>query len=57
MSSTTPGWWKNEEIQALLENMRLETDHNKRYEMWERIQELFYEEVPYVKVGDYATLE
>lgn len=56
MSSTTPGWWENEEIQALLENMRLETDHNKRYEMWERIQELFYEEVPYVKVGDYATL-
>jgi peptide/nickel transport system substrate-binding protein len=56
MSSSVPGWWENAEVQGLLEDMRREVDFDKRYAMWERIQELFYEEVPYVKVGDYATL-
>lgn len=56
MSSSVPGWWENERVEKLLEQMRLEIDFDKRFEMWEEIQEIFYEEVPYVKIGDYATL-
>ncbi len=56
MNKENPGWWKNEEKEELLTRMLVELDPVKRLESWERIQELFYQDVPYVKVCDYATL-
>ena len=55
LKSTSPGWWENDEVNDLFEKLRFESDFNKRYTMVERIQELFYEDVPYIKVGDYAS--
>lgn len=55
MKSSVPGWWQNDEVEKLKARMSIETDFEKRYAMMERIQELFYEDVPYIKIGDYAT--
>ncbi len=55
-NSAVPGWWVNEEVEQLKRDLGLETDFDKRYAMVERIQELFYEDAPYIKIGDYATL-
>jgi len=35
-------------------NLATETDFDKRYKLMEEIQELFYTEIPTIKVGDYA---
>lgn len=55
LQSSSPGWWENAEVADLLEKLRFETNFHKRYAMVTRIQQLFYEDVPYIKVGDYAT--
>jgi peptide/nickel transport system substrate-binding protein len=55
LKSSSPGWWENAEVDDLFEKLRFETDFDKRYAMVARIQELFYEDVPYIKVGDYAS--
>lgn len=55
MKSSVPGWWQNAEVEELKDKMRVEQNFEKRYAMMERIQELFYEDVPYIKIGDYAT--
>ncbi len=51
-----PGWWENEELDQLKKDLVSETDFDKRYAIVERIQELFYEDAPYIKIGDYATM-
>ena len=48
--------WNNSEVQALLDQLRIEHDFDKRYAMWEKIQEIFYQDVPVIKVGDYSNL-
>ena len=39
-----------------MEKLGEETNFDKRYALMEQIQELFYEEVPTIKIGDYANL-
>jgi peptide/nickel transport system substrate-binding protein len=53
---TYAGWWENEELQSLLDQIALEEDFEVRYDLWEQVQLLFYEEVPTVKIGDYSNL-
>ena len=55
-NSSVAGWWVNEEVEQLKNKLAVESNFEKRYAMVERIQELFYEDVPYIKIGDYATL-
>lgn len=55
LMASNPGWWENAEVAALMDDLRFETDQKKRHAMVERIQELFYDDVPYIKIGDYAT--
>ncbi|MDN5323575.1 MAG: peptide/nickel transport system substrate-binding protein [Clostridia bacterium] len=50
------GWWESPRLIKLLDNLAQETEFNKRYAIMEEIQELFYTEIPTVKVGDYANL-
>jgi len=52
MSDTYPGWWATEK-KASLKKPFIETmDQSKRIEIWGKIQELIYEEVPVAKTGD-----
>lgn len=49
---TWPGWWCHQEKDALLQAMMREPDFKKRYALWERVQAVFWEDVPVVKFGD-----
>jgi peptide/nickel transport system substrate-binding protein len=50
------GWWENPDLIAIMDKMGSETDFDKRYQLMEEAQRLFYEDVPCVKVADYANL-
>ncbi|MEW6624130.1 MAG: ABC transporter substrate-binding protein [Bacillota bacterium] len=56
VSPTYAGWWENDTLKGLLDEMAVEEDTKTRYALWEQVQELFYEEVPSVKIGDYSNL-
>jgi peptide/nickel transport system substrate-binding protein len=47
-----PGWWCHEEKNRVMEALIKETDPKKRRALWERVQQLFYEDVGRVKFGD-----
>ena len=51
-----PGWWDSDEKVDLTRQMQSESDFDVRYEIWEQLEELFYEEVPIIQVGDYRML-
>jgi peptide/nickel transport system substrate-binding protein len=52
-----PGWWCLEEKDRALEALVRESDPKKRRVLWERVQQLFYEDVGRIKFGDYFTLD
>ncbi|HEV8306145.1 MAG TPA: ABC transporter substrate-binding protein [Methylomirabilota bacterium] len=52
-----PGWWCHPEKEKLLEAMAREHDTKKRRELMDRIQAIFYDDVPRIKFGDYFQLE
>jgi peptide/nickel transport system substrate-binding protein len=56
VTPTYAGWWANDDLVALLSKMATEEDFATRYALWEQVQELFYDEVPTVKIGDYSNL-
>ena len=43
-------------MQALLEEMEQNDNFDDRYAAMEKIQEIFYDDVPVVKIGDYSNL-
>jgi peptide/nickel transport system substrate-binding protein len=51
-TTSWPGWWDTEEKVELVAQIEQETDFEVRYEAWEQLQELFYEQVPMIKLGD-----
>ncbi len=55
-NSKYAGWWESPELNDYLARMQVEVDFDQRYALAEKIQELFYKEVPTIKVGDYANL-
>ena len=54
---TFQGWWCNEEKERLLADLQGENDIKKRKAIIDRIQNVFYEDVGSVKLGDYFTLD
>jgi len=56
LSPTWPGWYDNAQMRDLLAQLRRETDFAKRYELFGRVQALFWEDVPVIKYGDYFLL-
>ena len=46
------GWWDTPDKNALSEELQRESEHEARFAIWEDIQQLFYEEVPRIKIGD-----
>jgi peptide/nickel transport system substrate-binding protein len=47
-----PGWWCTDDKVEWNERLEREPEFEGRYEAFERLQELFYEEVPMIKFGD-----
>ncbi len=48
--------WDNPEAEKLYSSFCQEPEFDKRYELLSQFQKLVYEEVPYIKVGDYKNL-
>jgi peptide/nickel transport system substrate-binding protein len=55
-SCNWPGWWCHEDKEQWMEALARETDPRKRRAMWEKVQQIFYEDVGRVKYGDYFGL-
>lgn len=55
-SPTWPGWYVSEEKDQLVAALRRESDFEKRMEIWDELQGLFWEDVPVIKFGDYFLL-
>ena len=51
-----PGWWVDEEKDALLSEFNQAVDTAAQAEVWERIQAKIYEEVPIIKIGNFYGL-
>lgn len=55
-AATWPGWWTNAQKDSLLQQMSAEPDHNKRLALETQFQQLWYQQVPMLKVGDFFLL-
>lgn len=55
-SDTWPGWYVSEEKDALVAALRRESNFETRMELWDKLQALFWEDVPVIKYGDYFNL-
>ena len=51
-----PGWWDTPAKKAALGAFNSEPDPAKRAALWAKVQEVVYDEVPYVRVGNFASL-
>lgn len=51
-----PGWWDTPAKEAALAAFNAESDPAKRGKLWAKVQEVVYDEVPYIRVGDFAAL-
>jgi peptide/nickel transport system substrate-binding protein len=51
-----PGWWETPTKKAALTAFNAESDPVKRGALWAKVQEIVYDEVPYIRVGDFAAL-
>jgi peptide/nickel transport system substrate-binding protein len=51
-----PGWWESDAKEEALQAVMEETDVERRQELWDEFQGVFYEDVPVIKVGDFFGL-
>ncbi len=56
LSPSWPGWYENAQMQDYLSQMRRESNFGKRYAIWQKAMQLFWEDVPVIKYGDYFNL-
>jgi peptide/nickel transport system substrate-binding protein len=52
-----PGWWNTPEKHAALDAFDEDTNEAKRLDDWRKIQSLFYQQVPAIKVGEFYNLD
>jgi peptide/nickel transport system substrate-binding protein len=51
-----PGWWSSPAKQEALAALNQEPNPAKRGPLWAKVQQVVYDEVPYVNVGKFASL-
>jgi peptide/nickel transport system substrate-binding protein len=51
-----PGWWDSEAKETALQAVMEETEQEAREDLWDEFQQVFYDEVPVIKVGDFFAL-
>jgi peptide/nickel transport system substrate-binding protein len=52
LTCEAPGWWCDPDKEELLRLLQAETDFDSRFEVWEQVQRMYYEQVPRIKLGD-----
>jgi peptide/nickel transport system substrate-binding protein len=56
LGNGAPGWWSTPAKDKLLAEFNHEVDPAKRGALWGKVQQLVYEEVPYIVVGRFSSL-
>ena len=56
LSESYPGWWSTPERATIFNAMNRESDPEKRKALWADLQEVIYEQAPFMKIGDLNTL-
>jgi peptide/nickel transport system substrate-binding protein len=56
LSPTAPGWWESDARTAAMDAFNAELDPAKRVEKWADVQRVIYDEVPFIKIGDFSAL-
>jgi peptide/nickel transport system substrate-binding protein len=51
-----PGWWSSTAKQQALAALNQEPNPTKRGALWAKVQQVVYDEVPYIQVGKFASL-
>ncbi|GGH29413.1 ABC transporter substrate-binding protein [Alsobacter metallidurans] len=51
-----PGWWKTPAKDAALAAFNGEPDPAKRGPLWAKVQQVVYDEVPYIRAGNFGSL-
>jgi peptide/nickel transport system substrate-binding protein len=56
LGDDAPGWWKSPAKDEALKAFNGESDLKKRGPLWGKVQEVVYDEVPYIKVANFNGL-
>jgi peptide/nickel transport system substrate-binding protein len=56
LGNDAPGWWSTDAKAAALGAFNAETDPTKRGALWADVQQVVYDEVPYIRAGNFAAL-
>jgi peptide/nickel transport system substrate-binding protein len=56
LNEGAPGWWSSPAKQAALSAMNQEIDPTRRGALWGKVQQVIYDEVPYINVGKFNSL-
>jgi peptide/nickel transport system substrate-binding protein len=51
-----PGWWDSPAKRSALQAFNVESDPAKRGALWGKVQQVVYDEVPYINVGKFNGL-
>jgi len=53
LSPSSPGWWDTPARKSVVDAFTTEVDPKKRVELWANVQKTMYDEVPFMKIGDF----
>jgi peptide/nickel transport system substrate-binding protein len=53
LSPSSPGWWDTPARKATVDAFTSEVDPQKRIALWADVQKAMYDELPYMKIGDF----
>ncbi|MBB3544335.1 ABC transporter substrate-binding protein [Rhizobium sp. BK399] len=53
LSPSSPGWWDTPARKSVFDAFTTEVDPKKRVELWANVQKTMYDEVPFMKIGDF----
>ncbi len=53
LSPSSPGWWDTPARKATVDAFSAEPDPEKRVKLWADVQKAMYDEIPYLKIGDF----
>lgn len=56
LSTSSPGWWDTPARKAAVDAFTSEADPAKRAALWANVQKTIYDEVPFIKIGDFNAL-
>lgn len=53
LSTSSPGWWDTPARKASVDAFTSEVDPQKRIALWANVQKVMYDDVPFMKIGDF----